>query len=318
MTAILAIENLGGDAVVTVGEDCVGIEGSSAYLRAGESYSLRELLYAALLVSGNDAAMALALGVSESREDFAALMNEKAAQLGMTGSSFKNPHGLDEDGHHSTARDLAVLAAYCMENELFRSVVSSKSAAVDGQTYLNHNKLLWNCEGVIGVKTGYTKAAGRSLISCCERNGTRLICVTLGAPDDWADHAALYDWAYSMWKYALLCTPEQGCELPVVSGKTGSVAVSPEKELRRLMSYADEAPELYIELPRLVFAPVEKGERLGRAVFKIDGEELGSVDLVASESVELDDSQRLGAARRLIRLLKGAANAGPYYYGDGI
>ena len=129
-------------------------------------------------------------------EGFAGLMNRKAAQLGMTGSSFANPHGLDAQGHYSTAMDMAKLMCYCMDNEIFRQLCGVKSCTIHGQTLVNHNRLLDSCQGCVGGKTGYTLSAGRCLVSCCERKGLRLVCVTLSAPDDWNDHMALYEWAY--------------------------------------------------------------------------------------------------------------------------
>ena len=168
------------------------------YLKAGETYTLRELLYGMLLASGNDAATAVACTVAGSEDAFAALMNEKAAELGLTGTSFENPHGLDSPDHHSTARDLAVLAAYAMENEEFAAIVSTRSKTIHDQTYVNHNKLLWQCEGTIGVKTGYTRHAGRILVSAAERGGRMLIAVTISDPDDWRDHVSLLDYGFAV------------------------------------------------------------------------------------------------------------------------
>jgi D-alanyl-D-alanine carboxypeptidase len=121
-------------------------------------------------------------------------MNAKAAELGLAGSHFLNPHGLDKEGHYSTAADMARLTAAAMRNSVFEKIVSTKQRVIHGSCFTNHNKLLWRCEGVIGVKTGYTKASGRTLVSCAKEGATTLICVTLNDPDDWDDHTALYDW----------------------------------------------------------------------------------------------------------------------------
>ena len=188
MTAIVVLEHCALDELVEADERSAGIEGSSMYLKAGESYTVEDLLYGLMLASGNDAASALALHVADSLEDFAALMNEKAAALGMTESSFKNPHGLDEEGHYSTARDMAKLAAYCMENPDFARIAGAVSHTVGEQTYVNHNRLLREYDGCLGLKTGYTMAAGRTLVTCAERDGARYVCVTLNDPDDWDDH----------------------------------------------------------------------------------------------------------------------------------
>ena len=166
------------------------------YLREGEKLSVRELLYGLLLHSGNDAATALACHIAGSEAEFARLMNEKAAELGMENSSFENPHGLDGEARHASARDMALLTAAALDNALFCEIVATKEISLAGRSFKNHNKLLWNCEGVIGVKTGYTKAAGRTLVSACAREGSTLICVTLCDGDDWNDHSRLYDWAF--------------------------------------------------------------------------------------------------------------------------
>ena len=196
MTAIVVIENCNLDEVVKLKPEWCAVEGSSMYLDYKKTYTVRELLTGMMLVSGNDAATALACHLSGDERSFSAKMNEKAKQLDLENSSFRNPHGLDDDEHYSTARDLAKLAAYCMENEDFKQIASSYCAKIKDQTYYNHNRLLVEYDGCIGIKTGYTIAAGRTLVSCAERNGMRLICVTLSAPDDWNDHKKLLDYGF--------------------------------------------------------------------------------------------------------------------------
>ena len=127
-----------------------------------------------------------------------ALMNEKAAALGMAHTSFANPNGLDAEGHYSTARDMAALAAAAMDDPTFRRLCSSRRVTIGQRTMENHNRLLRQVEGCVGLKTGYTKAAGRTLVSCAERNGCRLVVVTLRDGDDWADHAALYEYGFRL------------------------------------------------------------------------------------------------------------------------
>ncbi len=179
MTALVVLENCSPDDQVKILPEYTSVEGSSMYLKAGESYTVRDLLYGMLLVSGNDAATALAYYCGGSIAGFAEMMNAKAREMGLTNSSCKNPHGLDADGHYSSAEDLAEITREAMKNELFAKIVGTKTYTIGEQTYMNHNKLLWNYDGMLGVKTGYTMAAGRSLVSCAERNGLRLICVTL-------------------------------------------------------------------------------------------------------------------------------------------
>lgn len=196
MTALVVLEHAAPDDVITVTPDHMA-EGSSMYLRAGETVRVEELLYGLLLCSGNDAALALT-ECAGGLTPFVALMNEKAAALGMAHTSFANPNGLDADGHYSTARDMAVLAAAAVENPAFRRICSSRSVTIGQRTMENHNRLLRQVEGCVGLKTGYTRAAGRTLVSCTERDGCRLVAVTLQDGNDWADHAALYDYGFRL------------------------------------------------------------------------------------------------------------------------
>lgn len=196
MTALVVLEHAAPDDIITVTPDHMA-EGSSMYLRAGEAVRVEELLYGLLLCSGNDAALALT-ECAGGLVPFVALMNEKASALGMAHTSFANPNGLDADGHYSTARDMAVLAAAAVENPTFRRICSSRSVTIGQRTMENHNRLLRQVEGCVGLKTGYTRAAGRTLVSCAERDGCRLVAVTLQDGNDWADHAALYDYGFRL------------------------------------------------------------------------------------------------------------------------
>ena len=196
MTALVVLEQAGLDDTVTVTRDHMA-EGSSMYLKPGETVRVEELLYGLLLCSGNDAALALT-ACAGGPESVVALLPDKAVALGRTRTSFANPNGLDAEGHYSTARDMAVLAAAAMEEPTFRRICSSRSVTIGQHTMENHNRLLRQVEGCIGLKTGYTKAAGRTLVSCAERCGCRLIAVTLRDSDDWADHAALYEYGFCL------------------------------------------------------------------------------------------------------------------------
>lgn len=167
-------------------------EGSSMYLRPGEKLTLETLLYGLLLSSGNDAALAVTECMGGA-VPFVARMNEKAAELGMENTHFANPNGLDDEAHYSTAEDMAKLAAAAMDDPVLRRVASTRTARIGGRTLTNHNKLLSRVEGCVGLKTGYTRAAGRTLVSCAERDGVRLVAVTLQDGDDWNDHASLYE-----------------------------------------------------------------------------------------------------------------------------
>lgn len=195
LTALVVLDHGGLQQTVTVRQSHMA-EGSSMYLKPGEQVTVEELLYGLLLCSGNDAALALA-DYCGGLPKFVALMNEKAAHLGMVNSSFANPNGLDEENHYSTARDMAILAAHAAGNAAFLRLCSTKSVTINGRTMHNHNRLLREVEGCIGMKTGFTKAAGRTLVSCVQRDGRRLVAVTLQDGNDWADHAALYDYGFT-------------------------------------------------------------------------------------------------------------------------
>ena len=198
MTALVALERAKLTDTITVTASHM-VEGSSMYLKPGETVTVEELLYGLMLCSGNDAALALA-DCCGGLEVFVAAMNEKAAALGMKDTSFANPNGLDDENHYSTAQDMAVLAAYAAEDPTFRRICSTKTATVGGRSMTNHNKLLRQIEGCIGMKTGYTKAAGRTLVSCAERQGRRLVAVTLCDGNDWVDHKTLYEMGFAAYE----------------------------------------------------------------------------------------------------------------------
>ena len=280
LTALVTVEETALDGELEIQPAWTQVEGSSMYLQAGERYTVRELLEGLLLASGNDAAVALACHVAGGTEAFAERMNRRAQELGMSGSHFVNPHGLDEDGHYGTARDLARLMAACMENKRLAPLLAKTSATVKDQTYVNHNKLLTLCPGCLGGKTGYTEAAGRCLVSCCEREGTRLICVTLNDPSDWVDHQVLYNWAFSRYVTRDV-TAALSFLVPVVSGDRNLVPV----EARPLRLFLPRTARITLtaHLPRFVFAPVEAGEHAGSVQIFRDGERISEAELIFRE-----------------------------------
>ncbi len=285
MTALVAIELSEPEQPIEIPESCCGIEGSSMYLRPGQTLTADELICGMLLASGNDAAEALALCLCGSEESFVALMNEKAAALGLYDTAFANPHGLDAEGQFSTARDLARLMFACMENERFARLDALPSAEIDGRSYVNHNKLLARCEGCLGGKTGYTRAAGRCLVSCCEREGTRFVCVTLSDPDDWNDHMRLYDAAFAAWENALVVSAEERFEIPIAGGTEQTALAAPEHEIRLFLPRG-ETLEYVRELPRFTYAPVREGECAGRIVVLRGGEAAAEVKLIYIRGVD--------------------------------
>lgn len=228
MTAVVAIEHGRLADEVRVGPAAVGVEGSSIYLQPGQTMSLNDLLYGLMLRSGNDAAVAVAEHVGGSVEGFVYLMNQKAEQLGLRGTRFRNPHGLDEEGHYSTANDLARLTAYALRNPVFREIVKTKQKRVPNPNsdepwdlvWRNKNKMLYFYEGADGVKTGYTKSANRCLVSSATRDARQLVAVTLNDPDDWIDHRRLLDYGFAAFR------PHTVVERGQPAGTTGYVAAA--------------------------------------------------------------------------------------------
>lgn len=285
MTALVAIEEGDLSQTVTVSREAAYTEGSSMYLKEGEELTLETLLYGLMLCSGNDAAVAIAQAVSGSVEAFAERMNAKAAELGMTGSSFANPNGLDDEKHYSTARDMARLACAAVNNETLVRIASTKSITIGGRTMTNHNKLLSWVDGCIGLKTGYTQAAGRTLVSCAERNGQRLVAVTLQDGNDWADHQSLYDYGFAAYP----------AESGAVLGKTvGTVQVQGGEESQVPLVAAEsfswplaqgETLETQLQVDEPLTAPVTAGTAVGEAVFTVNGKEVGRVTLLCGADV---------------------------------
>ena len=301
LTALLTLEACDPETVVEVRPEWTNIEGSSMYLKAGQSLTVRELLYGLLLASGNDAAVALACVTAGSVEAFADRMNRRAEELGCENSHFVNPNGLDDPEHYSCARDLARITRAALEQELFCEIVGMRTAAVGEMSYRNHNRLLGMYDGVFGVKTGYTKAAGRSLVSCCRREDMTLICVTLNAPDDWNDHMSLYDWGFANWGVSDL-TERMEASVPVEGGSCAAVAVAPEGPARLLMG-SGETVTIGFELPRFVYAGVREGALAGWAVAYADGEERGRWPLYYSESVSCV-TEELSMGEKFSRFMK--------------
>jgi len=286
MTALIVCEQCNVLDRMRVPKEAVGIEGSSMYLQEGEILTLQELLYGLMLSSGNDAAVALAIYCGGTVEGFAQLMNDKARNLGLKDTHFENPNGLDSPGHYSTARDLAVLAAYAMENPIFAKTVSAKSVKV-GQRYLtNHNKLLWRVEGADGVKTGYTRAAGRILVSSACRDGRRLIAVTLDDPNDWEDHAALLEEGFSQYQLQpVLKAGKTVGTLEVAGGDGKSVEVRAAEDFSYSLG-PGEAPQLALPGPGFVYAPAVEGADAGFVYVLIRGKAVAKVPVVYGQTVE--------------------------------
>jgi len=285
LTALVAIREGNLSDTVKVSREAAYTEGSSMYLKEGEQLTLETLLYGLMLCSGNDAAVAIAQHVGGSTEAFVAMMNETAQELGMSNSSFANPNGLDADTHFSTARDMAILACAAMNNETLVRIASTKSVTIGGRTMTNHNKLLSYQEGCLGLKTGFTKAAGRTLVSCAERSGQRLAAVTLQDGNDWADHQALFEYGFSAYparRPAILgqvvtrAAVEGGMQktVPLVAADSFSWPVAEGEKL-----------ETRMDLTAPLAAPLSAGNYAGQAVFLLNGTEVGRVDLLYGANV---------------------------------
>ena len=286
MTALVVCEQCNVLDRMKIPKEAVGVEGSSLYLKEGEVLTLQELLYGMMLHSGNDAATALAIYCGGTVEGFAALMNDKARFLGLTGTHFVNPHGLDAPEHYSSARDLAILAEYAMKNPIFAQTVSTKSVRIGSRQLTNHNKLLWRVEGANGVKTGYTKAAGRILVSAAERQGRCLIAVTIDDGNDWADHAALYEQGFSRYEEKQIVKKGQILgALQVFGGAEERVEVVAAEDF----SYAlakEEKTEIRFGGSGLVYAPVVEGANAGFAYVCVDGKAVGKVAIKFTKTIE--------------------------------
>jgi len=318
MTALVALERTALTDLVEIPAACTRIEGSSIYLRPGEQLSVETLLYGLLLESGNDAAEALAWYVSGSSEAFAEEMNRKASELGLANTHFTNPSGLDDAEHYSTATDLARLFAAAMENPDFARITAARSFTSGERTFYNHNRLLRECAGVIGGKTGYTRHTGRTLVTCAEREGLRLVCVTLNDRDDWNDHAALYDWGYSRFRQETPVSADRELtRLPVISGTAEYVGVRPADSITLLVRDDQDLTVRYM-LPRFVYAQVQIGGTAGWAAVYSDGQELARVRLIFTAGVPQDEGNRLTLweqIRRGLRMSLKYGGTSPYAWG---
>ena len=297
MTALVAIREGELSDVVTVKREATLTEGSSMYLKEGEQLTLETLLYGLMLCSGSDAAVAIAEHVGGSQAGFVRLMNETARELGMAHTSFANPNGLDAETHYSTARDMAVLACAAMENETFARIVSTRTVTIGGRTMTNHNKLLSWSEGCIGLKTGYTKAAGRTLVSCMEKNGQRLVAVTLQDGNDWADHQALYEYGFAAYPARRLAVLGQPLRRVSVKGGVQKTMALVAAESFSWPVAEGEGLETRLELSSALAAPLAAGTKVGQAVFTLDDTEIGRVDLLCGESLAPKAESALAALK---------------------
>ena len=306
MTAIVALESADPNMAVRISAEAVGIEGSSVYLYEGEVLSLEHLLYALLMESANDAAIAIAIAVSGNVEDFVSLMNQKAASLRLQNTHFTNPHGLDHENHYTSAADLAILAAYSMQNEHFRNIVSTQRITIplgnqEGvRLLLNHNRLLHSYKGAIGLKTGFTKRSGRCLVSAAERDGVMLIAVTLNAPNDWDDHCDLLDYGFSQFQSVLLqSSGEYTRTIPLVGMKQSYVEIYNKDEVRVVLPQSHGEIRMICQAPRWLSGPILEGQTLGYLVWYCDNAEITKEPLIARRTIQLETTNQSWWSRLL-------------------
>ncbi len=293
MTSILAIESGKLHHEIKATKDIL-TEGSSIGLKDGYRLTLESLVYGMMLESGNDAANLTAVYLGGSYEAFSEMMNQKASEIGMLNTNFVTPSGLDAENHYTTAYDMALLGAYCIKNPMFRYICSAESKSVtliDPEIILNfknHNKLLNSCDGVFGIKTGFTKKSGRCLVTACEREGATLVCVTLNASDDWNDHIRLYDWCYSDLSRKTIDAIEFDCVKIYGSEKKYLEVFCDDFVLYSKEISADINSEVYIN--KIIYAPVKENDILGKVVFTSEGNCIGTVNIYAASSAALCES----------------------------
>lgn len=293
MTLITALESNDLDEIVTVSDRASGAEGSTLWLEIGEKIPLGDLLYGMMMISGNDAAIAIAEHVDGSVAAFADHMTRRAHELGATGTNFVNANGLPDANHYTTAHDLAKMAAYGYTLDNFADIVGAKEEIfpwVHDPTHLlrNENQMLWLYEGGNGVKTGYTDAAGRCLVSAANRNGVQLIAVVLDSLYIWNDSIALLDYGFSKVENEAIVRADETVEtLPIISGRKKSMTVKTVDEIVMPTFKDDEAAyDLEYDFPSFLRAPIKKGDAVGRVHVLCDGKEVAQTEVVATADVE--------------------------------
>ena len=293
MTALTVLRLSDVDRTVTVPCEAVGTEGSSVYLCEGEKLTVGELLYALLLASANDAAVALAIALAGSVERFCDHMNLYAAELGLENTHFTNPHGLSDSDHYTTAYDLSMISREALANDTLREIFSTYKKTLpmcgeaDKRLVVNHNKLLRSYDGAIGMKTGFTKATGRCLVSAAQRDGLTLICVTLCAPDDWKDHTAMLDHGFENYeKHVFAKTGELEYTLPAVGADSDSVILTNTAPLTLTVKKGEQirAEYRFTSSYRFLYAPIEKGYKVGYVTVICEGSSASS-SLEVAQSV---------------------------------
>lgn len=291
MTLVVALENSEMDEVVTVPVEATLEEGSSAYLRPQAKITMKDLLHGLMLNSGNDAAVAVAYHISGNVEDFARLMTDTAHRIGADNTQFINPNGLEAEGHYTTARDLVLITQYALSLDGFKDIVSKRTytgviTMPDGSIleipYTNHNRLLGELEGCIGVKTGFTKAAGRCLVTAVDNNGAQYIAVTLNDADDWNTHKALYEYAYTEQREKTIIK-KGDCIRHAVCGNDTAELIAASDYSVYLNKSDPRNFQVEICVPKDIDFPLNKGEKVGYVSVLSNNREIGRVDVIAKK-----------------------------------
>lgn len=294
MTLIVALEHGNLDDIVTASANATSTEGSSLGLTQGEQLKMLDMLYGIMLISGNDATVAVAEHISGSVQKFAKLMTEKAHAIGASDTSFTNSSGLPDPNHYTTAHDLARITAYGYRNPLFEQIVNTKTKNIpwpgkdhDRELY-NENRMLWLFDGANGVKTGYTDDAGRCLVSAAKRDGIQLIAVVLDSERMWDDSIALLDYGFKQVSPQIVYNKGDILKtVRVVNGKAGAVMLKINANLVEPV-FSDDNDDFRTEVdaPSSIQAPIVAGQKIGVVKLKYKNTEIATADLVAGETVE--------------------------------
>lgn len=293
MTALVALERGKLNQEIVVSSRASRAEGSSVYLSRGEKHSLENMLYGILLSSGNDAAIAVAESLAGSEDEFARWMTEKAKEIGADSTVFKNSSGLPQKGHYSTARDLALITRYALNNPIFSAMVGTKQKQLEwpnrngNRQIVNHNKLLWRYEYADGVKTGYTREAGPCLVASATRNGHRLIAVVLNSSNMYRDTQSLFDYGFRNYQLITFFSPlEQVARVTVDAGLEPQVSVLPGRPLTLLLPRGTESElRVNLELPQGLKAPVGRLQPVGELQVQWRDRLIEKVPVVAAVEV---------------------------------
>ena len=235
---------------IQIPDQAVGVEGSSVYLKKGDIYTVEDLLYGLMLRSGNDCATALAMRFGGDIASFAVKMNETAQKAGAMQSQFQNPHGLPCKGHYTTAHDLSLIACYAMQNPVFQQIVATKFYEPRG--WKNKNKMLLTCDGANGVKTGYTKEAGRCLVSSASRNGMTVVCSVLNSPQMYERSTELINDAFSAYDYVPILQKGQVLKDGVVHEDVYYPLLKEESKWIEVKSKGIEKPTMHEKKQKIV------------------------------------------------------------------